>query len=195
MLYLPPHYAHDGVAVGECMTYSIGFRAPTFQEFGESLLQFMAETIELPGRYADPTLQPTARPAEISSDMVDRFEQEMEKIRFTREDILIHLGEFLSEPKPAVFFDTPARPTPLSRFAQLAAKHGVVLARQTRMLYRQRHVFINGDSFHVDAADRKLLSALADQRRLDASALAQISDDLLEALHNWHEDGWLRIAA
>jgi 50S ribosomal protein L16 3-hydroxylase len=28
MLYLPPRYAHDGVAEGECMTYSIGFRAP-----------------------------------------------------------------------------------------------------------------------------------------------------------------------
>ncbi|MGT2491148.1 JmjC domain-containing protein [Cupriavidus basilensis] len=28
MLYLPPQYAHDGVAEGECMTYSIGFRAP-----------------------------------------------------------------------------------------------------------------------------------------------------------------------
>ena len=28
MLYLPPRYAHDGIAEGECMTYSIGFRAP-----------------------------------------------------------------------------------------------------------------------------------------------------------------------
>ncbi|MBY0573150.1 MAG: cupin domain-containing protein, partial [Undibacterium sp.] len=27
MLYLPPHYAHDGVALGDCMTYSIGFKA------------------------------------------------------------------------------------------------------------------------------------------------------------------------
>jgi 50S ribosomal protein L16 3-hydroxylase len=34
MLYLPPQYAHDGVAIGECMTYSVGFRAPAFQELG-----------------------------------------------------------------------------------------------------------------------------------------------------------------
>ena len=32
MLYLPPGYAHDGVAVGECMTYSVGFRAPRSAE-------------------------------------------------------------------------------------------------------------------------------------------------------------------
>src|SRR3546814_12689859 len=29
MLYLPPHAAHDGIAQGDCMTISIGFRAPT----------------------------------------------------------------------------------------------------------------------------------------------------------------------
>ena len=29
MLYLPPSFAHDGVAVDECTTYSIGFRAPS----------------------------------------------------------------------------------------------------------------------------------------------------------------------
>ena len=44
MLYLPPNYAHEGIAVGECMTYSIGFRAPSFQELGESFLQFMADS-------------------------------------------------------------------------------------------------------------------------------------------------------
>ena len=49
MLYLPPHYAHDGVAVGECMTYSIGFRAPSYQELGEAFLQFMAD-IDRPAR-------------------------------------------------------------------------------------------------------------------------------------------------
>jgi len=48
MLYLPPHYAHDGIAIGECMTYSIGFRAPAFQELGEAFLQFMADSIDLP---------------------------------------------------------------------------------------------------------------------------------------------------
>jgi len=51
MLYLPPQYAHDGIALGECMTYSIGFRAPSYQELGEAFLQFMADSIDLPGRY------------------------------------------------------------------------------------------------------------------------------------------------
>ena len=43
MLYLPPRYAHDGVAEGECMTYSIGFRAPARGELARELLQRLAE--------------------------------------------------------------------------------------------------------------------------------------------------------
>ena len=72
MLYLPPHYAHDGVAEGECMTYSIGFRSPSYQELGEAFLQFMADSIDLPGRYADPGPgRHRAKPAEIPKHMLN----------------------------------------------------------------------------------------------------------------------------
>ena len=38
MLYLPPNYAHHGIAVDACMTYSIGFRAPRHQELIDQYL-------------------------------------------------------------------------------------------------------------------------------------------------------------
>ncbi|MGN6701754.1 MAG: cupin domain-containing protein, partial [Burkholderiaceae bacterium] len=76
MLYLPPNYAHEGVAIGECTTCSIGFRAPSYQELGEAFLQFMAETIDLPGRYADPDLVPTRHPAQIGKTMLAQVAQE-----------------------------------------------------------------------------------------------------------------------
>jgi len=50
MLYLPPRYAHEGVALGECMTYSIGFRAPTQHELARELLQRIAEQVTDPVR-------------------------------------------------------------------------------------------------------------------------------------------------
>jgi 50S ribosomal protein L16 3-hydroxylase len=191
MLYLPPHYAHDGTAIGECMTYSIGFRAPSYQELGESFLQFMADSIELPGRYADPDLQTSKHPAEIDRAMLSRVASELSNIRFTEDDMLIFLGEYLSEPKPTVFFDAPARPLNFERFAQSAARNGVALSRKTRMLYHGRHVFINGDSFTAGPADKITLTALADQRRIEGSEVSQASDDVMEALLAWYEDGWL----
>ena len=191
MLYLPPHYAHDGIAVGECMTYSIGFRTPSFQELGEAFLQFMAESVDLPGRYADPDLIPTAKPAELSSAMLSRVASAIEDIKFKKEDVALFLGEYLSEPKPNVFFDPPARSLTTARFLQLAGKRGLKLSRKTRMLYRGRHVFINGESFIAGSADRLALVKLADRRELDPEDVNLSSKDVCETLHAWYEDGWL----
>jgi 50S ribosomal protein L16 3-hydroxylase len=193
MLYLPPHYAHDGVAVGECITYSIGFRAPSFQELGEAFLQFMADSIDLPGRYADPDLAPNKHPAEISQPMLTQVAAQLAKVQFTKDDITIFLGEYLSEPKATVFFEPPARSLTLTRFMQTASKRGVKLSRKTQMLYRGKHVFINGESFAVGSADKGPLAVSADMRQLEGAAIAKVSEDVLEALYTWYQDGWLDI--
>ncbi|HEY8027131.1 MAG TPA: cupin domain-containing protein [Burkholderiaceae bacterium] len=194
MLYLPPHYAHDGVAEGECMTYSVGFRAPAYQELGEAFLQFMADSIDLPGRYADPELTPVKHPAEISRAMVDKISAELNKVRFTDDDIAIFLGEYLSDPKARTYFSPPARPLTPAKFALAAAKRGVRLSRKTQMLYRGKHVFINGESFAVGRNDKAMLQTLADARHLDGASVQNATQDVQEALLTWYEDGWLELA-
>ena len=193
MLYLPPHYAHDGIAQGECMTYSVGFRAPAFQEIGEAFLQFMADSIDLPGRYADPDLQPAKHPAQIPPALLTRVSEEINKMRFTEDDITIFLGEYLSEPKASVFFDPLDKPLTAARFVQAANKRGIKLSPKTSMLYRGKHVFINGESFAVGRTDKAVLSSLADQRRLEKSTLQDASKDVLEAFYGWYQDGWLAL--
>ena len=193
MLYLPPQYAHDGVAEGECMTYSIGFRSPSYQELGEAFLQFMADSIDLPGRYADPALDVVKNPAEIPRHMLATIAEEMNKVRFTEEDVTIFLGEHLSEPKHNVFFTGPAKPLTMGRFLETVSKKGVVLSLKTQMLYRGKHVFINGESFAVGRADKALLDMLANERALPGTAIAQASDDVMEALYTWYQDGWIEL--
>jgi len=194
MLYLPPAYAHEGVAVGECMTYSIGFRAPAYQDLGEAFLQFMADSIDLPGRYADPDLVPSARPARIDSGMLQQVVKQLQKVRFTDDDITIFLGQYLSEPKAAVVFDPPSRPLSAVRFAEACARRGIVLSLKTMMLYRGKHVFINGESFVVGSPEVAILGELADQRQLSAVKISAASGDVREALHLWYRDGWLHLA-
>ncbi len=191
MLYLPPHYAHEGVAEGECMTYSVGFRAPSWQELGEAFMNFMADNIDLPGRYADPKLAPTSHPAKISDDMVENVSGQFAKLAARPEDIAIFLGEYLSEPKASIWFDPPPKPLPLARFIASADKRGLRLHRKTRVLYRSKFVFINGESFQPTGTDRRLLQALADQRELSAGQIGKASPDLQESLHQWYRDGWL----
>ena len=66
MLYLPPMYAHEGVAVGECMTYSVGFRAPAELELARELLQ----------RFAEDTLEDEEEEDEENGQEDDEFEGE-----------------------------------------------------------------------------------------------------------------------
>lgn len=193
MLYLPPHYAHDGVALNECMTYSIGFKSPSYQELGEGFLQFMADTIELPGRYADPELKASKNPAELGESMIDKVAAELAKISLNKEDMAIFLGEYLTEPKSSVFFDSPEKPLPPKKFTQAALKHGVRLALKTQMLYQAKHIFINGESFSVGKVDKQTLSQLANQRNLSADEMTKASDDVMEAFCIWYEDGWLEL--
>jgi len=193
MLYLPPHYAHDGVAEGECMTYSIGFRSPSFQELGEAFLQFMADSIDLPGRYADPGLELQKNPAEIPRAMLSTITEELNKVRWDEEDVTIFLGEYLSEPKHNVFFTGPAKPLTMGRFMDTAGKKGLKLSSKTLMLYRGKNVFINGESFAVGRADKAVLDVLANDRRLDGAMLASATDDVLEALYTWYQDGWVEL--
>lgn len=193
MLYLPPHYAHDGIAEDECMTYSIGFRAPSYQELGEAFLHFMMDSIDLKGRYADPDLTPSRSPAALSNKMIDRVMKEMEKVRFTRSDVMHFLGEYLSEPKPSVFFDSPPKSLSSSQFEKQLRKYGVRLSRKTRMLHCNKVLFVNGESYALAKEDKSLLTQLADQRKLEANQLESISKDVLEAFHIWYEDGWLEL--
>src|SRR5690606_6880375 len=87
MLYLPPRFAHEGTAIGECTTYSIGFRAPKAQELGLEFLAWMTERIELPGMYTDPDLALQANSAEISETMIDRVTEMLNAVRWNRDDV------------------------------------------------------------------------------------------------------------
>jgi len=191
MLYLPPQYAHEGVAVGECMTYSVGFRAPAWQELGEAFLAFMADSIDLPGRYRDPALRSTRNPGAISDEMVSEVARMLQKLSSTAADRAIFLGEYLSEPKHSVSFDPQPTPLGARQFAKMAGRNGIRLHRKTRMLHRGNYVFMNGESYSPGTADRAILKRLADNRVLDAEHLARASSDLGESLYQWYLDGWI----
>jgi 50S ribosomal protein L16 3-hydroxylase len=72
MLYLPPGVPHDGVAVGECMTFSIGMRAPAAGELLFDFAAHVAETLPESRRFADPDLGPAGDAGEIDGAALRR---------------------------------------------------------------------------------------------------------------------------
>lgn len=185
MLYLPPRYAHDGIAHGECMTCSAGFRAPQRGELARELLLRLAEdAAEAVGEtlYRDPWQPATATPGAMPEGLAGFAAQALQQALAEPHALARALGEILTEPKPQVWFDTGAR---LARTAQ-----GLVLDRRTRMLYDGRHIFVNGESWRAGGRDAKLMRKLADRRALDAGDLASASADACSLLSAWCEDGW-----
>ena len=104
MLYLPPKYAHNGIAVGDCMTYSIGFRAPSHQELLGGFLEYLLDHCKIDGRYEDPDLTVTKNPGEISSSMIQKVTNILKNIRYDQGDIEKFLGVYLTLPKANIFF-------------------------------------------------------------------------------------------
>jgi len=185
MLYLPPRWAHDGIAEGECMTCSIGFRSAGARELGRELLQRALDSDEDEAGdtiYRDPTQAATATPGRIPQALhafgLDAMRAWLEQ----QGGFDLVLGEVLSEPKPGVWFDAGA---PLPREA------AVRLDRRTRMIYDRRHVFINGESFRAGGRDATLMRRLADQCTLDPQRMASLSAGAWELLDQWARAGWL----
>ena len=187
MLYLPPRWAHDGIAEGECLTCSIGFRAASRGELGRELLTRIAdEETDAPSAealYRDQHQAASATPARIP-EALQAFADDALKRALARPGATARaLGEALSEPKPQVWFDAGAAVEP---------GQGVVLDRRTRMLYDDAHVFVNGESFRCAGRDAVLVRRLADQRRLTPVDLIRLSEPARSLLADWAEAGWLR---
>lgn len=187
MLYLPPGWGHDGVADGECMTASIGFRAPSRSELVRELLGRLLEAEDEPAPvlYRDAAQPATATPARIPAPLQAFAAQAVARALRDARALEAALGEALTEPKPRVWF---------APNASAALDGGVVLDARTRMMYDDAHVFVNGESWRAGGRDARLMRRLADARRLGAQELAGASEAARELLTQWLEDGWLRPA-
>ncbi|MFM9971699.1 MAG: JmjC domain-containing protein [Burkholderiales bacterium] len=196
MLYLPPHIAHEGVALDACITWSIGFRAPAARELGSALLdgldQALHQQVTL-DRYADPGLKPSTKTGAIPRDMLAYAINVAKRLRLTEKRVAAALGQYLSEPKASVSFDAPEAPLSSRRFVATLRTEGFRLDRCTQMLYRNGNFFINGEIEAADGADSRVLQVLADLRRLDAGVVLGVATHKL--LYRWYVYGWLHCGA
>jgi 50S ribosomal protein L16 3-hydroxylase len=187
MLYLPPRWAHDGVAESdECITCSIGFRAARRDALAADIGRRLADDYRDKVLYRDPQLAATRRPARIPAQLQKFGADAVRRLLTQPHAVARALGESLSEPKNGVAFDEPARPW---------APGAVELDRRSRMLYDARHVFLNGVSYRVAGVDAALWRRLADERCLDARAVRDADAAARQLLREWFAAGWLQLRA
>ncbi|MFG6461548.1 JmjC domain-containing protein [Roseateles sp. DXS20W] len=185
MLYLPPGWAHDGVAVGPgCITGSVGFRASTTEGLAAELLPRLLDDVESAGKlYADPRQEATTEPARVPAGLLDFARRAVEAAVQRPRALECALGEALTELKANVWFEPGD---------VLSPGQGARLDRRSRMLYDAAHVFLNGESFRAGGRDAALMRLLADRRELTAAEVDRLSAEARELLDQWTEDGWVQ---
>lgn len=184
MLYLPPRWGHDGVAVGECMTCSVGFRAPTDVDVAADLLARVAGALDdRAGRlYRDPAQAATDAPGRVPTALQQFAERAVAHQLRDPARLREALGEALTEPKARVWFQA-GPPLPDGLAAKLDAR--------SRMMYDEQHVFINGESFRASGRDARLMQSLADKRSLAWAERRRLSAGARALLDDWAQAGWL----
>jgi 50S ribosomal protein L16 3-hydroxylase len=191
LLYLPPGWGHDGVALDDCFTYSIGFRAPRGAELGAAFLDWLHERGLPEHPYRDPDLRVTTRPARIPAPLREHARRLLGRIRWSARDVDAFLGAYLSTPKPQVVFALPRRPLARGVFARRLARADVALDARTQLLYEGARYFMNGVSLRALARQRAVLSALADARRAPGRRLAAAR--LADLIYDWYRSGYLHL--
>ncbi len=187
MLYLPPMWGHDGVAVGECMTASIGFRAPARAALARDLMHLVAESLPESTSadvvYRDAAGAATATPARIASGLQAFAQDAWQRVQGDATLMRRALGQWLSEPKAQVWFTGGL---PLG-----GADRALRLDRRSRMIYDDDHIFLNGEWFRIRGRDVRILRKLADQRQLSGADRKRLGAPARALLVQWSLAGWL----
>lgn len=191
MLYLPPRFAHNGTALDCCMTYSIGFRAPDYEELKSQFLAYLDDSIHLDDRYGDPLLRATSHPGELGKDMVERIAGKLSQIRWTQAEVGAFLGRYLSEPKPYIVLHRPPA-LDYREFERRVEADGIEMHPALPLLYSGNRAFINGETVDMKPAARRVIVMLADQRRLPPRQ-ARSTRAAMRMLHSWYGNGYICI--
>ncbi len=201
LLYLPPRWAHEGVALTDCLTLSVGFRAPSHQDLLAAVLE--RALVELPAAfYTDPPLAPTTAPGHIDAQALAQVRATLTTL-LTDEDALAEtFGRLVTERRRFVEDDESNWIEADEAIEQL--QNGASLARtpSARMAYvdhadGSRTLFAAGEAFHLDADLAWAAPLLADASTIDATALAPHleSPDLSDLVATLISDGVLVFTA
>ena len=161
-LYLPPGVPHEGTAVADCLTCSVGMRAPSLAELMLDFAETVAEPIDETRRYADPDLEPARDPHEIDSAALERAWHSLAKLQAPEPAALRSwFGKFVTRYRSA--HEPVPRAHPLSRreLARELEQAMVVRNPWSRVAWvrsgRGAQLFVAGDSYACPVSIARLL--------------------------------------
>ena len=176
-LYLPPGVPHDGIAVGDCLTFSVGMRAPSQSELLLDLAEFIAESTPEEQRYRDPGLRPARDDGEIDDAAIARVRAAHPMIANVDKSTLRHwFGCFITRYRAAHEAAPRAKPLAVDKIKAALQKHVVMRNPWTRMAWardgRHAQLFVAGK---IHPCSRALAKFITSARVLKGSELTRVA--------------------
>lgn len=181
MLYLPPQLAHYGVALSNCITLSIGFRAPSHQEMLSAYLETVIQHHNEQQRFSDPHRSLPENRAEIEMQDIEQF-SEFLKTQLSDQSLIADVfGRLVTESKHPEWF------APDERNRDSLLQRGIFLDPDIRLAFLREHyyhirLFANGESLELSPPVAQLVPTLCEQRQLLPDAYQELleNDEFLQ---------------
>lgn len=179
-LYLPPGIAHDGVAIGESMTFSVGMRAPSLTELIVDFADSIAEPLADEARYVDPDLAPARDPYEIDAAAIRRVEAALATLRKQNFEATRHwFGRFITRYRSVHEAIPAARPLTTQQVAAKLSGSRLVRNPWSRAAWSRRgrgaELFMAGQPYQCSVPLARLLAANRDLSGADVAIAAGAS--------------------
>ncbi len=191
MLYLPPRVPHYGVALDDCMTYSIGCRAPDAAELALDFASFAATGFE-PHLFIVRDPKPVRDPGELDPEMLNRLQNfmtvELEKIIEEGRVFGDWFGAYTTRPTRG---QSPAEPEEFYEPEQVRAllKQGKIFHRSAPPHFAHRFhadgtaiVYAGGESYKLSGETAPMAPLITGPEHLSEETLDMdpFNDELLE---------------
>ena len=202
MLYLPPGVAHYGVALDECMTISVGFRAPDYYSlmaaFIDDRYASISDSFAIP-RYQDPDLAPQKSCGEISEQSLQKIVEIIQSSCNDSQSIKQWFGRYITEPKNAIEPELPETEYTIDSLRdECDFQREIYRLEEARFAYLKNDsnttlLFINGEEFKLTNDLTILAPLICDQRRIPVSDIQELLNvpGLLEILVSLFNKGYL----
>ncbi|KPP98937.1 cupin domain-containing protein [Marinobacter sp. HL-58] len=182
MLYLPPGIGHHGVAEDDCITLSVGFRAPTIDDVLTGFTDFLCGQSDASEHLNDPDLQVQDNPGTIAPEVIDRLDSVIRAKLTDKRQLALWFGQYATAPKSLDIVVPAEEPvTPQSLSAWIAAGDRLRWNEGSRFAYhefeQETALFVDGEQFLLRGDARPLAPLLCAGARPDMAALGGYAGD------------------
>ncbi len=180
VLYLPPHHGHWGIAQGDCMTWSVGFRAASQQEIAADWLQVVAENASDVKHYADAINAPRNHPGQICEADLQQAAELIRQLPDSNSDTFGRwFGCYVTQPKHHLEIDAPETQTDAKQLAQLIREGPLYRHPYARLAYLAEansplFFFHQGNAMELPTELLPLVELVANNRVLPGEKLSSL---------------------